>query len=445
MGNSPSTPEEKLKRDLEERGVLIPPIFGVGSDPNWELFNPSLHTRLWQDSLSYRLLNQHLNPGIWIAAQTSSTGSVLASLVPLKSPHAKQDYEQRGNQTLSEQEGFLRVSQQLLGDKLAFKMFYHSHQSPNIATTLNLAPNCKLSSTFDAQGSGWLSAQYRGSVNNFFLPKSNASSETAYYRNAPISEDASANSNRRLQLHFGSWVDIDKLAQKKGGSKSAKSLLSSIPAAHAYASMQVPGCLLAVQGKLPTDGSKEYYEQAMLPQLSYHVSCDLTNNDNDNDGNDSTIGRPPLAVTIRKSEQSSSMALSQVITWDRYIVNALETRCPKVRNTLAWTVSLEKDGSVVATAKPRAAMAWQLNRSLAIKAVAQPDLMRGAIIFKRWRQPRITCACLVGTGKFGNLEFQGLGVTLEIGGSDQDVAKYNEAKATIVSPLVPETKATLPR
>jgi hypothetical protein len=428
MGNSPLTPEQKHKRELEERGVLIPPVFGVGTERSrWEQgnFHPSLMTRLEQDSLTYRLLHQHLKPGVWIASQTNATGSVKASLVPLQS--IRNDIAtSNGTSTWSDPQGFLRVSQPLT-DELAINVSYHSHQSPNIAATLNVAQNVKVSSKLDAQGLGWLSAQYRTSVHNFFLSKDPDLCN-------PFSE---GNDRRRLDLHFGSWVDVEA---QKDWSKSAENLLSSIPAAHAYASLQVPGCLLAVQGKLPTNS----YEK--LPELSYHATCDLTNNDSKTTTNNNA-GPPPLAVTIRKSGQSSSMALSQVLTWDRYIANALETRCPKILNTLAWTVALEKTAESSSAAKPRAGVAWQLNRALAVKAVAQPDGLQAAVIFKRWRQPRITCACLFGTGRFGNFEFQGLGVTLEVGGgSDAADAVYNEDSAsTIVSPLVPETKATLPK
>mmetsp|Transcript_3025 Transcript_3025/g.4936 ORF Transcript_3025/g.4936 Transcript_3025/m.4936 type:complete len:478 (+) Transcript_3025:63-1496(+) len=477
MGNKPSTPEEKHKRDLKERGVLIPPVFGVGNSTDhssWEAFDPSLFTRLKQDSLTYRLLHQHLHRGVWISSQTNPGGSVLASLVPLvptllQGNNTNSSTTPSGNyisrNAWSEQQGMLRVSQQM-GDKLAVQLLYHSHQSPNITTTLRLAPNVKLCSSLDAQGIGWWSAQYQTSVRNFFLPPppdDDSLSSGNYYRNNPFANRAESNndgSNRRLQLHFGSWLDIDASKNKNWSSKPTttttigESLLSSIPAVHAYASLQVPGCLLAIQGKLPTTNNRSSYYETW-PELSYHVSCDLTSN-NVSNSNGSSSSIPPLVVTIRKSGQSSSssMALSQVLTWDRYSVNALEDRCPKIRNSLAWTVALEKESSSTA-AKPKAAMAWQINRGVALKVVAQPDDgIRGAIVLKRWKQPRITCACLVGTGQFGGLEFQGLGVTLEIGGADsndqhaaaqQDV-EYNDSQATIiVSPFTPETKVTLPK
>jgi hypothetical protein len=112
---------------------------------------------------------------------------------------------------------------------------------------------------------------------------------------------------------------------------------------------------------------------------------------------------------MKSSNGTSSLGLSQIIQWDRWVVNPIEMKCPKIRNTLAWTVELERKGGndnggtggisnhsydyyhqplqsehseqqqqhhesapsrrslVVAT--PRAGIVWQLNRSLAVKVV----------------------------------------------------------------------------
>jgi hypothetical protein len=417
MGNTPSTPptpEEQRKRDLEERGVLIPPLFAAGYGFEPTETSPSLLTRLQQESLSHSILSRYLTPGVWITSQTNGNGSVLASLVPSSLPHDCESSSNRLSYTdsLSNQQGLLRISQQL-NDNFKFDLSYHSHTQPTIAAALHLTPNLKLSSKIDTQGTGWFSCQYRTSVGNFFQSPMNKE----YYRNNSFQEEQN---NSKLHLHFGSWLDIEA---QKDWSKSTDNLLSSIPAAHAYASLQVPGCLMAVHGKLPSTYAK-------LPEVSYHASVDLASEG------------PPLTATLFKTPTSSSMGLSQTLQWDRWILNPVEVKCPKIRNTLAWTVQLEKLGDREAT--PKAGVEWQLNRAVAIKVVAQPHLT-GAIIFKRWQQPRIVCSVLVGRGKYGQVGFQGLGVQLEIGSSDGDSDLYQQgSKPTIVSTQVPPTKATLP-
>lgn len=414
--------------------MLIPPQFGLGSDDYRRYgirLSPSLITRLERDSLSYRILREHMKPGIWISSQTRREGSVLASLVP--PPPPLRDYSSTfSNSNLSNQRATLRVSPKI-SNRLKLDISYHSHQFPaDVAATLMLADNLKLSSQIDLDGRGWLACQFFTQVNNFFLPKPSEIDE--YYKNNPFQDKGyDVQDDRKLNLHFGSWADIQ--VPKEGLSLSEP--MRTIPAAHAYASLQVPGCLLAVEGTIPTTTDK-------LPQLSYYVAVDMNSEG------------PPMAVTLYKSPKSSGMGLSQVFSWDRVSLNPFETRAPMIRNTLAWTVELvkkKKEQSANAAAQPQAGVVWQLNRAVALKATATTqEGLSTALVLKHWKQPRITCACILGSGRRSGsgLEFQGLSICMEIGGeSALRKARYDNGssskRSTVVSSRdVPETKATLP-
>ncbi|KAI2509640.1 hypothetical protein MHU86_4760 [Fragilaria crotonensis] len=213
-------------------------------------------------------------------------------------------------------------------------------------------------------GAGWLACQYRTSVK----------ADNVFPSLSPRKD--SSGPQHRLHFHFGTWFDLD-------ASKRWSITTTNISAANAYASLQVPGCVMAVQGRVPNT-----YEQ--LPDLSYFASADLTN-----DG-------PPLTVTLTRSPHASSLGFSQTIQWDRWVLNPVEVTCPKIRNTLCWTVELEttkqrgndanKDSR---TSVPKAGMVWQFNRGIAFKVVAHPKLT-GAIIVKRWKQPKLYAVCFSG-------------------------------------------------
>ena len=466
--------EEKHKRELAERGVLLPPLFVIGScsthtpptyvysESEYEYAykypypyqSPSLLARLRQESLSHSILTHYLNPGICITSHTNSSananGSVSASLIPtvtstgtctgesVPDSDALHTSNSLGRST-GNPNAVLRISQ-CFQNKLQFDLFYASHCQQSLAAALLVTPSLKLSSRLDAHGAGWLGCQYRTSVANVFQSLS------------PNKESIAQPD--RLHLHFGTWLDLNSNKGpflSMGDSRRLTTETAARPnfsSAHAYASLQVPGCLLAIQGKLPIT-----YEQ--FPELSYYASVDLT-----------TEG-PPLTATLTKTPHTSSLGFSQTLQWDRWVLNPVEVTCPKIRNTLCWTVELETtdnhgSGGGGATndkktsSVPKAGLVWQVNRGLAFKVVAQPRLS-GAIILKRWKQPQIVCSVLFGQGDKQSgraVEFQGIGVHLEIGDSfasfstttaaEEDLYQQPSSKPTIVSPRVPPTKATLP-
>mmetsp|Transcript_10885 Transcript_10885/g.15563 ORF Transcript_10885/g.15563 Transcript_10885/m.15563 type:complete len:166 (-) Transcript_10885:314-811(-) len=113
---------------------------------------------------------------------------------------------------------------------------------------------------------------------------------------------------------------------------------------------------------------------------------------------------------------------------DRLVLNPLETRCPTIRNTLGWAVEMHRSGSNNNNSnsnKPilTAGLAYQLNRSVAIKVIGGSSSssshgLTGVVTLKRWQHPRMTASILVGNSNNNHgLHFRGLAFELELGGS----------------------------
>jgi hypothetical protein len=182
-------------------------------------------------------------------------------------------------------------------------------------------------------------------------------------------------------------------------------------------------------------------------------------------------------------EVVSSLSVSQVLHLDRYQVNPLEDRAPKIRNTLGWTIRLERVAAaapcsgqflshdeacsattVAATTTTRFAVggAWQINRAVAVKAVANPDAFTAALILRRWKEPRVTCSLLFrnqmnqdGSGSSSSASsawrprFVGVGLQVETGdqlyhGGGYHYADQRKRPFGASGASSPETKATLP-
>jgi hypothetical protein len=168
-------------------------------------------------------------------------------------------------------------------------------------------------------------------------------------------------------------------------------------------------------------------------------------------------GGPPLYVTLEGDTMSntSSISMSQIVSFDRYGMNPGEWRAPKVRNTIAWTVKMESSAETtdegamapgLRSSQLSLGAAWQINRAVALKAVFRTPrhehesgpLVTTALMLKRWEQPRVTCSILNSWSGQG-VKFLGIGLELETGGTD---ASYSRSLPT--SGEVPETKAELP-
>ena len=183
-----------------------------------------------------------------------------------------------------------------------------------------------------------------------------------------------------------------------------------------------------------------------IPPVSYSyiLSMDLnkinsTSNDIDEDSINSRSNQPtnivhssspsqPLKLNFmcnRTDPTSSgylSVSVSQQIPFDRLVSNPIETRCPKIRNILEWSVEMKRDlahlkeenlsKSKNNTSSLNAEVCWQVNRGLACKMRVDDDGFQSAFILRRWAHPMITCSLSSGVKKDGK-HYQGVGLIIE--------------------------------
>lgn len=431
------------QQQLSKYGVLIPPSFGVGHET---MLAPStlgrlgvipmtyienLRQRLFQD----RILADHTTPGLWISAATASRqGAVFASCVLGETSKTSESKQGSLN-------GMLSASSTLPFG--TFQVRALNSASPLMAlATLNPLPGLRLEGDVAPIGGSfglachWDVTQWTQHLQS--QPESNS-----YYRNDPFPEAQhnlqSGTTGKKFQL--GSWI--------RGKTSSTPNL--SVDGVNAYASLELPAGIAAVEGFVPTGSSSP-----RDAQFSYLISVDLNS-----DGESASSG-PPLMVTLEQTPDNVSMNLSQVVSFDRKVVNVLEERCPRIRNTLGWTVQMNKplvvskssdDASSSSEPTLAAGLAWQVNRNVCLKIKAAASDQDGTnltagVVLKRWKQPRITCSLLLGARSFPAwVGFQGIGFELESGpmmnGKDIYSAADDE-RTHVTTEDVPATKATLP-
>lgn len=187
------------------------------------------------------------------------------------------------------------------------------------------------------------------------------------------------------------------------------------------------------------------YLVTLEPQTKSYFNINLT------DSGAGGGGGPPLLVTLERSshEDTSALSLSQIVTFDRYQLNPVEDRAPYIRNTAAWTVRLERNHD---TTNFAVGGAWQINRGVAMKATLQNNHeLTTAVLFKRWKQPRVACSVLfrhdLSSSSSFKSHFVGIGLEVEPVANQEQVDYYgiaaNNKAAYLDNQDVPETKATL--
>lgn len=415
MGNAEShslSAEEKARRQqLERMGVLIPPSFGVGNDalpPSAVAVRgptPSYLKALERDLLCCRILNEHMSSGLWVSAATPAQASVLALFAVTEVGSAA-----AGTGMLSASQKFSQGHADIRAYTTG-SAFTHAKYSP--------LPGAGVHGVVNASGGGWIGGQV--SPLSWWRRRKAKQTQT-YYRNNPfIEEEEKAMASNTVQA-----LDLGSSLQFQSPSNVPDLLYITVTEVTAYVSMDVISkCTIAVEATVPI--------KSLEPQFAYHVSCDL----NSEDG-------PPLVISMQSSPARSSISLSQVLTFDRHVLNAFETRCPKIRNTLAWAVQMEKEKR--GEAQLMAGLAWQINRAVAVKMLANPSNggITAGLLLKRWRQPRVLCSLLVGIGQ-GQKPKLGLGLELETG-PQQSQDYYNDKQGGFghVEEGAPETRPTLP-
>jgi len=393
--------QERHKKQLERYGVLMPPAFGIGRVPLpvssmdrlSSMSNPSEWEYLHETDTSYRILKDHLAPGLWVSTQ-SAVGQVVRAALSLPND----DWKSGQGHLYARKSGSRTVAEVRAGTETPL----------SLAGRLLLVPGCSVWGTVNNGGHGLLGAQ-----GDYTFRDADGDCDGAVaYRHGPFVEEGSSND---IHVKAGTWLPftVNTASTLADLQKSVKSL-------YGYASIDIMGATMAMEGKLPLD--------TLQPKVSSYFSMDLSD-----DG-------PPLELSLEQTpEQSTIISLSQVLSFDRYQFNPMEDRARHVRNTAGWTIRMEKPSTGSKETDVQVGAAWQINRGLAVKAVVRPtqqDLVM-AIVLKRWQQPKVTCSILHRHDwRTKRSHFVGFGVELETAGnvlfeSDSDSAPvYPDATIT---------------
>ena len=304
---------------------------------------------------------------------------------------------------------------------------------PALHASMNLFnPALVVQARSNVQGQGWIGIQWANTLvfSSSTTRRGSASSsskedywkEEYYYRNNPFAEkeeEHETNKQQEINLHVGAWVTLDGNKKKTKSRTTSSSLAdsklllqtkllpSSIQSVNLSAATNLLGATAAVEASLPMMNKDNRIDYGSFSTRSY-LSINLTDEDNDNNNNNNEnvdYPNPPLRLSLERTNDginnntTSSISLSQSIYLDRYQLNPLEDRAPRVRNALAWALSLERNNNnnntTQTTQNPMQvslAGAWQINRAVAIKTKLEPDAITTALILKRWKQPRILCS-----------------------------------------------------
>jgi hypothetical protein len=270
--------------------------------------------------------------------------------------------------------------------------------------------------------------------------------------------------NNKIDVQVGSWIPLQVQKTKPVTSVGKNNetftdnttltdrLLRRPQEVNGYFAINMLGSTTAVETKWNTNTdeleTKKYFSMRL------HGGGSMDNNGITASNNNS----PPMWLTMTSTPQSSTINISQILSFDRYQTNVIEDRAPYVRNTLAWSVQVENPNarsSISNESMISAAIAWQCNRGLALKLTgfSQPQKQKyqfnSAILLKRWKQPRLTCSILH-RFDFASKQFSFLGLGLELDTDASSILFGNHYYATShdssyhVPSEVPETKAALP-
>jgi hypothetical protein len=169
--------------------------------------------------------------------------------------------------------------------------------------------------------------------------------------------------------------------------------------------------------------------------------------------------------------ESTTINISQILSFDRINMNVTDLKAPLVRNTLGWSFQVEKynttsnaENTTIASTNTTnnsndsaisAGVVWQANRGVALKVVGMSNPHRNqhdctyGIILKRWKQPRMTCS-IMNRFDFTKQQFTCMGVGLEMDTDassvlfGEDYYRTGQSGSYHMSSDVPETRAALP-
>lgn len=520
--------KRREEEEIQRRGVLIPPSFGVASlstattgapsavvlssglsslQGRLPWLRPSLLYDLSVHDVSYRILKDYMQTGFWLSSSVNQNSrydtNVKAAFLfqdpPSFSTSSISSTSSRASS--SSPTGLITLQRSSLSSlssvdapttslpTTSTRVCFGTSDAPSAtaswqrAVAVGIAPPLHVAVLGHASvdGIGWVGGHAEVPLN---LPRNNH------------------NDSNEARVRLGGWLAGSAKKKKKPTGADAQFAfgLSSSPSSYSwksfpdevsgYAAIDMLGSTAAMEVQLPL--------QTLQYESRSYFSINLTDAPQRNTDATTNSGAvpsphpapvplppppppPPLVVTLERThshrENTSSLALSQILHMDRYQINPLEDRAPRIRNALAWTIRLDRVEPSQRNHYPNAMYlshdeaietlpgppggggsttcsvggAWQINRGVAVKAVAHSDrTVTTAVLLRRWKEPRITCSAmfrydLKNDARPRYPHFLGLGVQVELGNdlrheyADEPASYYATTDAS-----VPETKASLP-
>jgi len=431
---------KKHKQKVAQTGILIPPSFGTctgpiptpstGSSGKSCVVEPCSVPHLWvhsytaspvaqfiqrQSHLSHRLLgSEHTQSGVWIRASPIGNEDDTTVLASLFSPRISSCFPQPILPTA--------------GSISLARVVHHRawHAGAGIRALAQVGTN---ESSISTGGAFW-------KYNPLNMTLFTSLEETFTKVGAIYSTDSNSiawNSGSSFLFHNGkyqgtqSWMSLRSTGWSAGidmhlplTSEIAKDILrTSWP-------IKSLNNLLNVM-------MHETTPKSWQPHISYYLTYDLTSKD-------SSIASPLVLAVCRDSTQDPptlSASVSQVVSFDRQVLNILEDRCPKIRNTVSWAVELTSS-ELEPKSSLCAAVAWQMNRNIATKVRVDQQGMTAALLVKRWAFPGLTLSIL--GGYKSQQPFWGLGVQLDTSLNPSDAIYAKSSVAANSGNTTPQTR-----
>jgi hypothetical protein len=405
----------------------------------------SYYTYLHETDLSTVLLHDHMTPGVYITTQAAddTTAKVYAAAgadVDTSTTAAATTPATKNNNNMLPQGAQILVEHRNRKSTLLQLRADLQGQS-SLSVSLGVHPDLSLFATSLMNGNAWAGGHFD---KTFPLPtnairlmgtadgNSTADEVVEPSRKTMPYEGLDTMCRTKVNLKMGAWIPVTA-----GDPQRRPDIIQG------YAAANLLGATLAAG---LTCSSNQAGSSSSGCEIKTYGSANLNDSD-----------RPPLQVTLERDNKRAMIALTQVLAFDRVQMNLVEERAPYVRNTLAWTIRLEStkapEGTTDSERTNRVLLgaAWQLNRSLAVKAVYNGSDVTTAVLFKRWERPRVLCSVLnKWSPQQGALpSFVGLGIELETGGVAEHpqayyYAHHPERTVVVDHDVVPQTRAVLP-
>lgn len=335
-----------------------------------------------------------MSPGIHVAGQEDDLGRFRAAFTEL---------DQHGNGIRASNKYSGRIFLERLGPNSLFQLRTGTQEENSMSAGLHVWPGCAVFGHLaTTTGQFWAGALMDQTFRvQTMMTTSSDSNES----------DNGTPRSRNVNFKVGTWLDgqmsiIDKTSFKDSVYLKANQL-------NGYFAFNLLGALLAAEANVPLT--------TLDCTMRYYMSMDV--------GSTSAL---PLRLAMERSQNASTISLSQLLSFDRYQFNPMEDRAPRVLNRLGWTIRMDQHCGSTSVALGGA---WQINRAVAVKAVMRPTdadrFLTTACILKRWNQPRVTASFLFRHSLHTPLwstppRFLGVGLEIETGNLQREEQFFQE-------------------